>query len=180
MGRNEIGMKEKKKKKGNTQETIDCILKTITKEKVVFSIGPKFSRKRVKFLWFSCFFMREWCDLGVILVLIISYILWTITVLRASRNMKLLVSLSFLLLTLSQCWSQQCRMANWWRSFDTRGWSNCDSSDEFITGFYRNDVNGKDDKIYLLEEANCCKAAAQNHNTKSTCIEADWWYQLDS
>nr|XP_058946979.1 fibrillin-3-like [Pocillopora verrucosa] len=71
-------------------------------------------------------------------------------------------------------------MANWWRSFDTRGWSNCDSSDEFITGFYRNDVNGKDDKIYLLEEANCCKAAAQNHNTKSTCIEADWWYQLDS
>ena len=53
MGRNEIGMKKKKKKKEkeNTQETIvDCILKTITKEKVVFSIGPKFGRKRVKFL----------------------------------------------------------------------------------------------------------------------------------
>ena len=82
MGRNEIGMKKKKKKKEkeNTQETIDCILKTITKEKVVFSIGPKFGRKRVKFLWFSCFFMREWCDLGVISELIISYILWTLTV----------------------------------------------------------------------------------------------------
>ena len=55
MGRNKIRMKKKKKKekekeKENTQETIDCILKTITKEKVVFSIGPKFSRKRVKFL----------------------------------------------------------------------------------------------------------------------------------
>ncbi|PFX27852.1 Protein crumbs-like 2 [Stylophora pistillata] len=47
-------------------------------------------------------------------------------------------------------------------------------------GFYRNEVNGNDDKIYLLEEVNCYKAAAPNHSTQTTRIEADWWHQLDS
>ena len=64
-------------------------------------------------------------------------------------------SLSLLLLSMfwSQCFSaSSCKMANWWGTFDHKGWSTCDSSTEYIKGLWRNDPSG-DDEIYLLEEA---------------------------
>ncbi|XP_078356494.1 uromodulin-like, partial [Oculina patagonica] len=97
----------------------------------------------------------------------------------STANMKLLVSLLLLSITVDSCWSQ-CRMANWWGSFDRKGWSVCGSSNEYITGFYRNSNRGSNDKIYLLEEAKCCKAVAPNQNSQSSCSNANWWKTLDS
>ena len=74
----------------------------------------------------------------------------------------------------------QCRMANWWSSFDRQGWSTCDSSKEYMTGMYRNTHRGNDDKIYLLEEVKCCQAIAPNRESQSTCTNANWWGTLDS
>ncbi|KAL9987869.1 hypothetical protein ACROYT_G002244 [Oculina patagonica] len=93
--------------------------------------------------------------------------------------MKLLVFLLFFSLTVDTCWSQ-CRMANWWRSFDQKGWSVCGPSNEYITGFYRNNNQGGNDKIYLLEEAKCCRAVAPYQNSHSLCMNANWWKTLDS
>ena len=45
--------------------------------------------------------------------------------------------LSLLLLSMfwSQCFSAaSCKMANWWGTFDHKGWSTCDSSTEYIKG----------------------------------------------
>lgn len=93
--------------------------------------------------------------------------------------MKLLVSLLVYSLTVALCWSQ-CRMANWWRSFDYKGWSTCDSTKEYMTGMYRNTNRGRDDKIFLLEEVKCCHAIAPNPDSQSTCTNANWWGTLDS
>ena len=70
-------------------------------------------------------------------------------------------------------------MANWWGSFDNQGWSVCGPSNEYITGFWRNNYGGDNDKIYLLEEARCCKAVAPYQNSQSTCRNVDWWTTLD-
>merc|ERR1719473_210184 len=44
-----------------------------------------------------------------------------------------------------------CTGANWWGSFDNKGWSKCPPG-KAITGFYRNDCNG----LNCIEEARCC------------------------
>ena len=92
-------------------------------------------------------------------------------------TMKLNLSLLVTLLMADTVWSQ-CRTANWWKSFDRKGWSNCGSTTEYLTGFYRNNKRN-DDPIYLLEEGKCCKAPAPNENQASTCKNANWWGVLD-
>ena len=76
--------------------------------------------------------------------------------------------------------SSQCRMANWWGSFDRQGWSTCDSSKEYMTGMYRNINHGNDDYIYLLEEVKCCQAIDPYRDIESTCTNENWWGTLDS
>lgn len=71
-----------------------------------------------------------------------------------------------------------CKFANWWKSFDRKGWAQCDSK-QYITGLWRNVNLGSRDKIYLLEEAKCCSAPAPFQNVQSTCREANWWSVLD-
>ena len=93
--------------------------------------------------------------------------------------MKWLVSLLFYSHMTDLCWGQ-CRMANWWKSFDTKGWSQCDSNKEYITGMERNNNGGDNDKIYLLEQVKCCQAPAPNRDSASTCTNANWWGTLDS
>ena len=72
-----------------------------------------------------------------------------------------------------------CRMANWWGAFDKAGWVQCDSSKHYITGLFRNNNGGKDDKIFLIEEAKCCPAPTPDKNTPSTCMNANWGSTLD-
>ena len=72
-----------------------------------------------------------------------------------------------------------CKMANWWRGFDRKGWVKCDSSSHYITGLWRNNPRGSNDKISLLEEAKCCPAPAPDQGTPSTCTNANWWRLLD-
>lgn len=88
-------------------------------------------------------------------------------------NLSLLVTL----LMADTVWSQ-CRTANWWGSFDKKGWSKCGASTEYLTGFYRNNQRSSD-PIFLLEEGKCCKAPTPNQNRASTCKTADWWRVLD-
>ena len=91
--------------------------------------------------------------------------------------MKLNLSLLVTLL-IADTVSSQCRTANWWKSFDRKGWSKCGATTEYVTGFYRNNKRS-DDPIFLLEEAKCCKAPAPNQNRASTCKNANWWSVLD-
>lgn len=72
-----------------------------------------------------------------------------------------------------------CKFANWWGAFDRKGWVQCDSSTHYITGLWRNNNRGSNDKIKLLEEAKCCPAPAPNQNTPSKCRNANWWGVLD-
>ncbi|XP_020621190.1 uncharacterized protein LOC110058869 [Orbicella faveolata] len=94
--------------------------------------------------------------------------------------MKILnLCLLIILLMADACWSGHvnCRMANWWTSFDYKGWSQCDSK-EYVTGFMRNHRT-RSDPIGLLEEGRCCKALAPYQDTSSTCEYTDWWAALD-
>jgi hypothetical protein len=74
-----------------------------------------------------------------------------------------------------------CSVANWWKSFDKKGWSDCGSNtNRFIVGFNRSPAkkNNKD-PIYLLEEAKCCSAIPLLSGKKSECFDANWWKSLD-
>ena len=72
-----------------------------------------------------------------------------------------------------------CKMADWWKAFDKKGWVTCDSSKHYITGLFRNNNWGSNDKIFLLEEAKCCPAPAPDQTMGSTCKTVDWWKVLD-
>ncbi|XP_068721036.1 fibropellin-3-like isoform X1 [Montipora capricornis] len=72
-----------------------------------------------------------------------------------------------------------CKMADWWKAFDKKGWVTCDSSKHYITGLFRNNNRGSNDKISLLEEAKCCPAPAPDQTMGSTCKTVDWWKVLD-
>lgn len=73
-----------------------------------------------------------------------------------------------------------CQMANWWKGFDRKGWVQCaDLSKQYITGLWRNNNPGANDKIGLLEEAKCCPALSPHQNVLSTCQKANWWGILD-
>ena len=92
--------------------------------------------------------------------------------------MKYLVFVLAYFLMVDVCWGQ-CNMANWWYSFDKKGWSLCDSTMEYMTGMERNTNRGDNDKIYLLEKAKCCQAPSPNRESQSTCLIADWWVKLN-
>ena len=72
-----------------------------------------------------------------------------------------------------------CKMANWWGTFDHKGWARCGSSNHYLTGLWRNNNPGANDYIYLLEEVKCCPALSPNQNRPSTCHKANWWSTLD-
>ncbi|XP_046863969.1 neurogenic locus notch homolog protein 2-like [Xenia sp. Carnegie-2017] len=68
-----------------------------------------------------------------------------------------------------------CVNANWRRSFDKQGWSTCDTTNQFITGLYRNKLRVNNDGLYRLEDAKCCKSSPIYIGQKSICQNADWW-----
>ena len=69
-----------------------------------------------------------------------------------------------------------CHNADWWESFDKKGWSKCPDSYPYINGLYRSKAqNALGDWIYLLEMASCCN----NGTFKAECVEADWRDGLD-
>ncbi|XP_046863892.1 uncharacterized protein LOC124457749 isoform X2 [Xenia sp. Carnegie-2017] len=68
-----------------------------------------------------------------------------------------------------------CVNANWWVSFNKQGWSTCDTTNQFITGFYRSALSANYDGLYRLEEAKCCKSSPIYIGQKSTCQNANWW-----
>jgi hypothetical protein len=70
-----------------------------------------------------------------------------------------------------------CSNANWWSSFDRKGYSTCSSSIQYMNGLYRNDRG--DDEIYLLEEAKCCGRTPPYYNQPTQCVAADWVHSLD-
>ncbi|XP_028401393.1 fibropellin-1-like isoform X2 [Dendronephthya gigantea] len=73
-----------------------------------------------------------------------------------------------------------CKNANWWHSFDRKGWSTCNNNKLFITGFYRNKLDNWDkDQIYRLEEAQCCSSNSLYLTQSSVCTDANWWASLD-
>ena len=80
-----------------------------------------------------------------------------------------------------KCYSMHdgCKKADWWGGFDRKGWVQCDSSTQYITGLWRSHYAGPEAKISVLEGAKCCSAMAPNQNTPSTCQKVDWWGILD-
>ncbi|XP_028400042.1 fibropellin-1-like [Dendronephthya gigantea] len=70
-----------------------------------------------------------------------------------------------------------CKNANWWRSFDSTGWSRCPSTSPYINGLYRSKTSlPSSDSIQLLEEAKCCEGYK---NLKSECLVVDWTISFD-
>ncbi|CAB3999241.1 Hypothetical predicted protein, partial [Paramuricea clavata] len=65
-----------------------------------------------------------------------------------------------------------CRKADWWLSFDRRGWSKCPARFPYINGLYRSNTSQpRRDTINLLEEAKCCRNGNQ---AKAKCVKANW------
>lgn len=63
-----------------------------------------------------------------------------------------------------------CYQANWWKSFNTAGWSKC-RDPYYITGFYRNRCSS----LYCIEVAQCCTV---HEATYTQCGEHPWTNQL--
>jgi len=74
---------------------------------------------------------------------------------------------------------ESCRMANWWKSFDKKGWSTCGSSNEYMNGLYRNGKSGGDDGLFRIEEARCCKRSGSYGSESDDCYNANWWSSFD-
>ncbi|XP_059145005.1 uncharacterized protein LOC131932152 [Physella acuta] len=73
-----------------------------------------------------------------------------------------------------------CSRSDWWASLDRQGLSKCNGSDDFISGFYRNDRKSwEDDPLQLLEEAECCSRVSPWTNTNTQVVIADWWLTFD-
>lgn len=75
-----------------------------------------------------------------------------------------------------------CRMANWWGSMDKKGWSMCEGNNEYLSGLWRNDRDGNNDKdgLYRIEEARCCGRSISYGSEAESCYNANWWGVLDS
>lgn len=78
---------------------------------------------------------------------------------------------------LNLAWS--CSNANWWSSFDKKGYSTCGSDYKYINGFYRNNPGGSSDPIYRLEEAKCCYEPSTYWSDPTDCQVPDWWTSFD-
>ncbi|XP_066925842.1 uncharacterized protein [Clytia hemisphaerica] len=68
--------------------------------------------------------------------------------------------------------------ANWWKSFDHKGWSSCPNG-LYMTGLYRNNNRkGDKDQIFLLEEAECKSAASHLYSGGANdrdCYKLNIW-----
>ena len=73
-----------------------------------------------------------------------------------------------------------CKVANWWGSFDKKGWSTCAGDNYFITGLYRY-VKGTagNDGISRLESADCCTASKMYSDSAGECKTAKWAKTFD-
>jgi hypothetical protein len=71
-----------------------------------------------------------------------------------------------------------CTNANWWSSFDRRGWSQCPNG-MFMHGLYRNGRIGRwqDNQLYHIEEAKCCRPVETT--SYGHCVNANWWSSFD-
>jgi len=67
-----------------------------------------------------------------------------------------------------------CTDADWTSSFDSKGWSTCGGSTQYIRGFYRS----AGDKLYNLEKAKCCTKPPTVSSTQH-CTNANWWSSFD-
>ncbi|KAL9952095.1 hypothetical protein ACROYT_G039302 [Oculina patagonica] len=75
--------------------------------------------------------------------------------------------------------SQTCETANWWGSFDKKGWSVCAKTNTYLRGFFRSDPSGTNG-LWLLEEGRCCFASEPSYaNKPATCKNENWWGVLD-
>eukprot|EP00929_Paragymnodinium_shiwhaense_P044956 TRINITY_DN2302_c0_g1_i4.p1 TRINITY_DN2302_c0_g1~~TRINITY_DN2302_c0_g1_i4.p1 ORF type:complete len:1461 (-),score=304.06 TRINITY_DN2302_c0_g1_i4:184-4566(-) len=72
----------------------------------------------------------------------------------------------------------ECKTANWWSSFDRKGWSSCPSG-YFLQGLFRNGRIGRwqNNQLYHIEMAHCCKPK-QSHGY-GRCVKANWWSSFD-
>ena len=75
--------------------------------------------------------------------------------------------------------STHSHIANWWGSFDRKGWSYCGHG-RYMTGLYRNDGGGSD-PIYRLEEAKCSDAPGYLYPAQRywDCYNHNWWGSFD-
>ena len=71
--------------------------------------------------------------------------------------------------------STHIHFANWWRSFNKRGWSYC-GRNRYMTGLYRHHRH-ESDPIYLIEEAKCSDAPGYLYSTPGDwdCYDHSWW-----
>merc|ERR1719162_173568 len=72
-----------------------------------------------------------------------------------------------------------CYDANWWSSFDKRGWSTC-ADGSYMSGLYRNTCHS----LYCIESAKCCKQTnvhkgVAKSQTWGDCYNHNWWRSFD-
>jgi len=74
-------------------------------------------------------------------------------------------------------WRRKYKIANWWSSFDRKGWSFC-ARGYYMQGLWR---NGGGHQIYRLEQALCLQAPYRLRPTTSMrCYRAkSWWGSFD-
>lgn len=67
---------------------------------------------------------------------------------------------------------EACESANWWGSFDHKGWSKCPVN-KYMQGLWRNSC----ESLYCIEVARCCGIENADY---ARCAEANWWSSFDS
>eukprot|EP00929_Paragymnodinium_shiwhaense_P044958 TRINITY_DN2302_c0_g2_i1.p1 TRINITY_DN2302_c0_g2~~TRINITY_DN2302_c0_g2_i1.p1 ORF type:complete len:1460 (-),score=380.32 TRINITY_DN2302_c0_g2_i1:184-4563(-) len=68
--------------------------------------------------------------------------------------------------------------ANWWSSFDKKGWSKCPNG-YYLHGLYRNGRIGRwqNNQLFHIEMAKCCKP--KQSEGYGHCAKANWWRSFD-
>jgi hypothetical protein len=71
-----------------------------------------------------------------------------------------------------------CTNANWWSSFDRKGWSTCPTG-YYIHGLYRTGRIGSwsNNQLYHIEESHCCRP--KESTSYENCVDANWWSSFD-
>ncbi len=67
----------------------------------------------------------------------------------------------------------ECKTANWWKSFNKKGFSNCPEG-YFLSGLWRSSCN----KLYCLEQGHCCKDKAAPKKW-TNCYNENVWSRFD-
>uniref|UniRef100_A0A7M5WQS3 Cnidarian restricted protein n=1 Tax=Clytia hemisphaerica TaxID=252671 RepID=A0A7M5WQS3_9CNID len=82
---------------------------------------------------------------------------------------------------LNKRWTSQRSVANWWHSFDVRGWNMCPSG-TYMTGLWRNNRHTwRGDSIVLIEEAECYTPPSYLRATagERSCYTLNIWLHWD-